>query len=36
MRRIYFSVVYVILTVASLVLASGAPTPWTGTGGGGG
>jgi len=35
MKRAYFAVVYIVLTVATIVLASGAPVPWGGTGGGG-
>lgn len=35
MKRIYFTVVYVVLTVAALVLTSGAPVSFGGTGGGG-
>jgi hypothetical protein len=35
MKRAYLTVLYFILTVAGIVLASGAPVPW-GTGGGGG
>ena len=35
MRKIFFTVVYVILSVAALILASGGPAPYSGTGGGG-
>lgn len=35
MKRVYFHIVYVILTAAALILASGAPAPFSGTGGGG-
>jgi len=35
MKRAYFTIVYVVLSVAALVIASGAPVGWTGTGGGG-
>mgnify|MGYP000843540052 CR=1 FL=1 len=35
MKRIYFTVVYVVLTVAALAMASGAPVAFGGTGGGG-
>jgi len=35
MKRIYFTVVYFVLTAAALVLASGAPVSFSGTGGGG-
>lgn len=34
MRKVYFAVVYVVLSLGALLLASGAPIPWTGTGGG--
>lgn len=34
-KRVYWTVIYVILTVAALVMASGAPASWSGTGGGG-
>lgn len=33
MKRAYYSVVYVILTLGALLVASGAPIPWSGTGG---
>ena len=33
MRKAYFSVVYAILAVVSLVLASGAPASYSGFGG---
>jgi len=35
MKRIYFTVVYFVLAVVALVLASGAPVSFSGTGGGG-
>ena len=35
MNRAYFHIVFVILTAATLLLASGAPAPFSGTGGGG-
>ena len=35
MRKAYFTIVYVILSIAALVVASGAPIPHSGTGGGG-
>jgi len=35
MKRIYLTVVYFVLTAAALVLASGAPVSFGGTGGGG-
>lgn len=36
MRRVYFSVMYVLLAATALLVAGGAPIPWSGTGGGGG
>jgi hypothetical protein len=36
MKKTYYAILYVILSIGTLVLASGGPTPWTGTGGGGG
>ncbi len=30
MRKLYFSVVYVVLTAAALIVAAGAPIPWSG------
>ena len=35
MKRIYFTILYVILSVGALILASGAPAAFSGTGGGG-
>ncbi len=35
MKRAYFTVLYVVLSIATLVLASGAPASYSGTGGGG-
>jgi hypothetical protein len=35
MKRVYWTVVYVVLTIAAMVLASGAPVSFGGTGGGG-
>jgi hypothetical protein len=35
MKRAYFHIVYIVLTAAALILASGAPAPFSGTGGGG-
>ncbi len=35
MKKVYFTIVYVVLTAAAMILASGAPIPWSGTGGGG-
>jgi hypothetical protein len=34
MRKTFFSVVYVVLSIAALVLASGAPAAYGGSGGG--
>ena len=34
MRKSYFAVVYVVLALAALIVAAGAPIPWSGTGGG--
>lgn len=34
MKKIYFTIVYVVLSVATLVMASGAPAAWGGSGGG--
>lgn len=34
MKKIYFTVVYFVLTVSALILASGAPVPPSATGGG--
>ena len=35
MKKLYFTIVYVLLSVGALVLASGAPAAFSGTGGGG-
>lgn len=35
MKRIYFNIVYVVLSVVAIVLASGAPVSFSGSGGGG-
>lgn len=35
MKRIILTVVYVVFAIASLVLASGAPAVFSGSGGGG-
>lgn len=35
MKKVYWMVVYVVLTVAAAVVASGAPIPWSTSGGGG-
>jgi len=36
MKKIYITVLYVALTLAALIVAAGAPIPWSGSGGGGG
>lgn len=35
MKTVYWSIVYVVLSVAAIVLASGAPVSFSGSGGGG-
>jgi hypothetical protein len=35
MKKVYFTIIYVVLSVAAMVLASGAPLAYGGTGGGG-
>ncbi len=35
MKKTYYTIVYVLLSVATLVLASGAPACYGGAGGGG-
>lgn len=35
MKKVYWTIVYVVLTVGAEVIASGAPIPWSGSGGGG-
>lgn len=35
MKKVYFAIVYVILSLAALILASGAPAAYSGTGGSG-
>jgi len=35
MKRVYLTILYFVLTIAALVLASGAPVAFSGTGGGG-
>jgi hypothetical protein len=35
MKKAYFNVLYVVLTLATLIVASGAPAPMSGTGTGG-
>lgn len=35
MKKVYFTIIYVVLSIATLVLASGAPASYSGTGGGG-
>jgi hypothetical protein len=32
MKRVYFTIVYVVLSVAAVIIAGGAPAPWSGTG----
>jgi hypothetical protein len=34
MKKTYFTIVYVILSVAAIILASGAPAAYGGSGGG--
>jgi len=34
MKKTYFTIVYVLLSIATLVLASGAPAAFGGSGGG--
>jgi len=34
MKRVYLTVVYVVLSLGAMLVASGAPLPWSGTGGG--
>jgi hypothetical protein len=36
MKRVHTNVAYIVLSLAALVVASGAPIPWSGSGGGGG
>ena len=36
MRRHYLTIIYVVLAATALLVAGGAPIPWSGTGGGGG
>ena len=35
MKQVYWNIVYVVLSVAAIVLASGAPASFSGSGGGG-
>ncbi len=35
MKRVYVNIVYFVLSAAALLLASGAPAAFSGTGGGG-
>ncbi len=35
MKRAYFNIIYFVLATAALLLASGAPAAFSGTGGGG-
>jgi hypothetical protein len=32
MKKAYFTVAYVVLSVAAAILAAGAPAPWSGSG----
>jgi hypothetical protein len=34
MKRAYFTIVYVVLSLGAILLPSGATLPWSGTGGG--
>ena len=34
MKKAYFTIISVVLSVAALILASGGPMPYTGSGGG--
>ncbi len=34
MKRVYLTIVYVVLSVGAMLVASGAPIPWSGGGGG--
>lgn len=34
MKKAYFTIIYVVLAVAALILASGGPVAYTGSGGG--
>lgn len=34
MKRVHKNAVYIALSMAALAVASGAPIPWSGTGGG--
>jgi hypothetical protein len=34
MKKTYVTIAYVVLTLAALLVAAGAPIPWSGTGGG--
>lgn len=34
MKKVYLTIVYVVLSLGAILVASGAPIPWTGTGGG--
>ncbi len=35
MKRVYLTIVYIVLSTAALILASGAPAVFSGSGGGG-
>jgi hypothetical protein len=34
MKKAYFQIAYIVLSAAALIVAAGAPIPWTGSGGG--
>ena len=34
MKKAYFHIAYIVLSAAALVVAAGAPIPWSGSGGG--
>jgi hypothetical protein len=36
MRKAFFQVAYIVLSAAALIVAAGAPIPWSGSGGGNG
>jgi hypothetical protein len=35
MKKAYYNVIYIVLTLVTLIVASGAPAPMSGTGSGG-
>ncbi len=35
-KKAYFHIAYIVLSAAALLVAAGAPIPWTGSGGGNG